>query len=105
MIGDKLQIAIDTNAEIEISYMKNNGEVSERRLSEIQYVSENDHSQINAFCHLRKERRNFRIDRIQNLEIVEGTNNAKPTAPEKKEKVPYQFNPSKPIFKLYGIEY
>lgn len=78
----RLQKAIDEKETIEIKYRKYYGEESERQISDIHWSSEfgdenhfNDKSYINAFCHLRQERRTFKVERIlsingQSLHIV-----------------------------------
>ena len=48
-------------SEILIRYRDGGGEISERRISDLRLV---DETTIDAFCHLRKARRPFKIDRI-----------------------------------------
>ena len=47
-----------------LKYQDSSGSVTERRISEIEIE---DTQTINAFCHLRNERRSFKIDRILHL--------------------------------------
>lgn len=121
MIREEIQRAIGTHAIIEIEYVDWNGKSSVRRLSDVQYSLEYGDSHISAFCHSRQAQRTFRIDRIQKLTFVEAgvvapkgasefsqTSESIPEpSSESKPKVKevYQFNPDKPIFQLYGIEY
>lgn len=67
--------AVAENKDILIKYRKFNGEVSRRRLSNIAYNNSfeeegfhNDH--IKGYCHMRREERTFKIDRIISIEIV-----------------------------------
>ncbi len=108
MIYDDIQNAINTGAIIEIVYKKPDGTSSIRRLSDVTYSEEYGNSYIEAFCHLRSERRTFKIDRIGKVTFV----NAPDVAEEQSVlvnptnvKMPYQFNVTKKIFKLYGIDY
>lgn len=64
--------AIDEEMDIIITYRKYDGTTSQRQLSNIEYNNEygsygysNDH--IKGYCHLRKEYRVFRIDRITRI--------------------------------------
>ena len=108
MIEDDIQRAIDTGAIIEIAYTKYDGTASIRRLSDIQYSDEYGNTHIEAFCHLRNERRSFKISRISRLTFIsspdavsEQSTLINPT----KVKMPYRFNRSKKIFALYGDDY
>lgn len=74
-IRDVIKSAIDRNKNVEIDYAKYSGELSTRKLSKLEISNEfgefgydNDH--IKAFCHLRNEERNFKIDRIKKIEII-----------------------------------
>lgn len=76
LIMSVLNTAINNNNRVRMSYENYNGETSERELSNIKMSNEfkqngyeDDH--IKAYCHLRKEDRTFRIDRIANIEIIE----------------------------------
>lgn len=75
-IRKKIIFAIKSNKRIKIVYRNFNGESSERELSNLDisnefgaYGYENDH--IKAYCHLRKEERSFKIERIYKVEIIE----------------------------------
>lgn len=67
--------AMTENKDILIKYRKFSGEISKRKLSNIIYNNSfeddgfhNDH--IKGYCHLRREERTFKIDRIISIEIV-----------------------------------
>lgn len=71
-IRSMIQKAIDEEMDIIITYRKYDGTTSQRQLSNIEYNNEygsygysNDH--IKGYCHLRKEYRVFRIDRISRI--------------------------------------
>lgn len=74
-IEKEIERAIANGYDIEIKYVKYNGESSQRRLSNITYNNEfgdygynNDH--IKGYCHLRNEERTFRISRINAIRIL-----------------------------------
>ena len=72
-IKSQIQTAINDGRRIRIEYVNNDGEISERMLSDLRYNNDfdgyqNDH--IKAYCHLRYEERSFRIDRIQKIEVL-----------------------------------
>lgn len=73
--------AIRLNKSIQIVYFKSDGEISKRTLGDIMYASEDidkqnsteynlDDNYITAYCHLRKERRTFKIERIIEVKIL-----------------------------------
>ena len=71
----RLQKAIDGQETIEIKYRKYSGEESERKISDIHWSSEfgdedfsHSENYINAFCHLRQERRTFKLTRILSID-------------------------------------
>ncbi len=71
---DFLRRAIDQKQRLEIVYLKRNDEKS-RRVIEPLYVGELSYEGrpflgLEAYCHSRKERRNFRVDRILEMKIV-----------------------------------
>lgn len=61
---------------VEISYNSYNGENSIRQLSNLEYSNEfqknynNNHDYISAFCHLRNDKRTFKLIRIEKIRIV-----------------------------------
>ena len=93
-----LDLAINKNLQVTIEYFSLKNEISERIISEIQYTDKyedfgyyEDH--ITAYCHLRKEQRDFRIDRIRSIKILDDTlvdasldvNDTPPTTPHATE--------------------
>ena len=62
--------AIINNESLNIEYMKYDGTISQRTISDIHYSTEygDGTSHIDAFCHKRNERRTFKIDRIRKIE-------------------------------------
>ncbi len=71
-----IKTAIAQNKKVKIEYEKYDGGYSSRELSNIDYSDEFDESgyennYIKAFCHLRNEERNFKIDRIKSIKIIE----------------------------------
>lgn len=97
-ITEKIKIAIQNGNAIEIDYQKFDGTITHRILSELEYSKEmNSDSYIEAYCHLRNERRIFKISRIYNLKILD-FNNGKIV---KQKEVKPSFDYSKSIFK-YG---
>lgn len=71
-----VETAIEQSKKVKIEYEKYDGEYSSRELSNIDYTNEFDESgyepdYIKAFCHLRNEERNFKIDRIKSIKIIE----------------------------------
>lgn len=103
MINDDILKAIETGAAIEIEYTKSDGTTSVRRLSEVQFSDEYGKAYIDAFCHLRNERRSFKIDRIRRVTFVDtaGDSSGETDLPDQ----PYMFDGSKRIFALYGIDF
>lgn len=74
-IRTEIDKAIKFGKDIEIEYVKYDGTRSKRRVSNISicneygaYGYENDH--ISGFCHLRGEKRHFKIDRIQSIRVL-----------------------------------
>lgn len=113
MIEDDIQKAIDTGATIEISYTKNDGTSSIRKLSDIEYSDEyGDGSEyISAFCHMRKEQRTFKINRISRVVFLSGGDADEDNSQEAilirpvNSNQPYVFNARKKIYPLYGENY
>jgi len=98
MISRIINQAILEGADIEISYTKFDGTTSKRILSDVHYSKVYSNTHIEGYCHIREERRTFKIDRISSVRIVKQTDdndNAKKSSE-------YHFNPNKRIFNLYG---
>jgi len=110
-ILNDIQEAIDTGATIEIEYTKYGGDYSIRKLSDVEYSSGRGNSYIEAFCHLRHERRTFKIDRISRVTFLSGGHDEEDSSVQSaiitpmNQDVPYHFDPSKRIFNLYGNNY
>lgn len=98
-INEIIRRAIDDRLTLEIDYIKNGYEYSTRTISEITESDEYGHGYISAFCHMRNEQRTFKIDRIRDARIV--TSQRRKVMPN----LNYEFDASKPIFKLYGEQY
>lgn len=108
MVYDDIRKAIDTGAIIEITYTKYDGTSSIRRLSDVTYSEEYGQSYIEAFCHLRNERRTFKISRISKVTFInspEGKASQSVLINPTNVKMPYRFNRNKRIFSLYGKDY
>lgn len=65
--------AIVEDKTITIKYQKYDGTVSSRVISNISYSAEYGDDYIEAYCHLRHEKRTFKISRIQS--VIEGVGN------------------------------
>ncbi len=66
----RIRQAINEGETLEITYIKFNGEHSERTISDIEPSEEWGAGYIHAFCHLRNEYRTFKIARIQSINGV-----------------------------------
>lgn len=110
-ILNDIQEAIDTGATIEIEYTKYEGDYSIRKLSDVEYSPQFGNTHIEAFCHLRRERRTFKIDRISRVTFLSGGHDEEENSVQSaiitpmNQDVPYRFDPSKRIFSLYGHDY
>ncbi|MCF0256413.1 MAG: WYL domain-containing protein [Bacteroides heparinolyticus] len=93
-IYDLISRAIEDGLALEITYVKNSYDKSVRVISDISISDDYGPGYISAFCHKRNEDRTFKISRILDAHIVSMM------AEEN-----YEFNPNKPIFKLYGESY
>lgn len=103
MINDDILKAIETGAAIEIEYTKSDGTTSVRRLSEVQFSDEYGKAYIDAFCHLRNERRSFKIDRISRVTFVDSAEDSPGETGHPDQ--PYMFDGNKKIFALYGFDF
>ena len=73
--------SISYNYRVEISYKDFNGKSSLRQISNVEYSNEfqknrnknNEH--ITAYCHLRNEKRTFKLNRIEKIRFVERDKN------------------------------
>lgn len=112
MIVDDINKAISTGSVIEIKYTKSDGSSSVRKLSDVEYSREYGESYISAFCHMRQERRTFKINRITSVVFLSGDEEVcdtpvqqEPINHESSAATTYPFNPNKRIFNLYGEDY
>lgn len=62
--------AINGNKTIRIKYTKYDGTTSIRTISDIHYSKEFGSDYIECFCHLRQERRTFKISRIEEIDGI-----------------------------------
>ena len=99
-IEQLIRRAIEDGLTLEIDYAKNSYEKSSRVISNTTISAEYGVGYISAYCHMREEDRTFKISRIVDARIVPSS--SKRTA---KQMFNYDFDPSKPIFNLYGEEY
>lgn len=65
-----LQLAITNNQLITISYISESGETTERMIESLALYSTQENWILIAYCRLRKEKRAFRLDRIQTLNVL-----------------------------------
>jgi hypothetical protein len=73
--------SISNNHRLEISYKDYNGKSSLRQISNVEYSNEfqknssknNEH--ISAYCHLRNEKRTFKLNRIEKIRFVDSNKN------------------------------
>lgn len=63
-IYDPLKQAIKSSTKINIRYKRHNGEVLEREITPIGFLRVKSKLYVEAFCHLRGEKRNFKINKI-----------------------------------------
>ena len=59
-----LKHALESGKALEIQYQSAGGTVSFRRITPVSIVRFRDTAMIEAYCHLRGDKRNFRLDRI-----------------------------------------
>lgn len=77
--NDVIKIAISKNLRVEISYKNFDKENSVRQLSKIEYSNEfqkhssNVYEYISAYCHLRNEKRTFKLTRIEKIRIIDNS--------------------------------
>lgn len=97
-IDHLIKRAMEDNLSLEIDYVNNDWDYSTRIISNIKRSLQFGPGYISAYCHLRNEDRTFKIGRISNARIVPSAGPIKPI-------FKYEFDRSKPIFRLYGGEY
>lgn len=64
-----IEEALQSKKRLFIRYVDRKGEVSERWITPKQILALNDYLYMVAHCHLRDDERNFRLDRIEQMEI------------------------------------
>jgi len=74
-IEEVITQAMNENKTVKIDYQKNDGEYSERIISQLRFNNDFQidgffNAHIKAFCHLRQEERTFKISRIKKAEII-----------------------------------
>jgi hypothetical protein len=74
--------AISKNYRVEISYINYNQKESIRQISNLEYSNEfqknisNSYEYITTYCHLRNERRTFKLNRIEKIRLAVNSNNS-----------------------------
>ena len=99
-IEQLIKRAIEDGLTLQIEYAKNSFEKSSRVISNIKISQEYGFGYISAYCHSRNEERTFKLSRIVDAQIVRN-----PMREAKKQLLNYEFDPTKPIFNLYGERY
>lgn len=74
-IREYIKKSIRENKDITIKYRKYNGEISTRRISNIEFSDEYGDDYIKAYCHLRNEKRTFKISRIIAVDGISNSSN------------------------------
>ncbi|MCQ2278347.1 MAG: WYL domain-containing protein [Bacteroidales bacterium] len=69
-IKEYIDKAIREGRDITIGYQKNDGTLSKRTISNVQYSDEFGDGYISGFCHLRQENRTFKISRIREIDGI-----------------------------------
>jgi len=59
-----LKTALESGADVEIRYQDGRGNISVRRITPLSVGLSRGAAMMEAYCHLRKDKRNFRLDRI-----------------------------------------
>jgi DNA polymerase-3 subunit epsilon len=62
--------AVKSRRRLQLTYMDKNGERSTRQITPVDVQGLSDYIYLRAYCHLRNEERNFRLDRILKLQTV-----------------------------------
>jgi len=65
-----IEEALQSEKRLFIRYVDRKGDVSERWITPKQVLALNDYLYVVAHCHLRDDERNFRLDRIEQMEIA-----------------------------------
>jgi DNA polymerase III subunit epsilon len=76
-----IEEALQSKKRLFIRYVDRKGDVSERWITPKQILALNDYLYMVAHCHMRDDERNFRLDRIEQMEIEkQGSNRRRKTA-------------------------
>jgi predicted DNA-binding transcriptional regulator YafY len=67
----EIQLAITNLKVIVINYCSENSEITTRKVEPLALYSTQENWILIAYCHLRKERRSFRLDRIKELYVLD----------------------------------
>jgi DNA polymerase-3 subunit epsilon len=70
-----IEEALQSKKRLFIRYVDRKGDVSERWITPKQILTLNDYIYMVAHCHLRDEERNFRLDRIEQMEVEKQISN------------------------------
>lgn len=70
-----IEEALQSKKRVFIRYIDRKGDASERWISPKQILALNDYLYVVAHCHLRDDERNFRLDRIEQMEIEKQSSN------------------------------
>ncbi len=65
-----LREAIHESSVVKISYKRFNGEITSREITPINFLKLKNKLYLEAFCHLRGERRTFKLSKILNMSVV-----------------------------------
>ncbi|MCX7918725.1 MAG: exonuclease domain-containing protein [bacterium] len=74
-LPQELEEALKTNSKLKIRYISSSGEETVRLIEPIEINAFSDYLYLVAFCHLRKEKRTFRLDRIIQMLPVKTNDN------------------------------
>ncbi len=80
--NEVIKESVSKNCRVEISYKSYNQENSIRQLSNVEYSNEfqkhhgNNYDYISAYCHLRNDKRTFKLDRIEKIRLVVNSYNS-----------------------------
>ena len=66
----KVKPSMNNDNDYEIEYLDNNGTKTKRTISPIRSFSYNSKRYVEAYCHLRKENRSFKINSIMSMKPV-----------------------------------
>lgn len=72
-IKEYIDKSINSGNKVTIKYVKFDGSLSTRTISELEYSDEFGDDYITAFCHMRQERRTFKISRIREIDGISST--------------------------------